>query len=251
MNKNKFYEFKNVAENEFSLYVYGEIVSEKTPDWWTGEVNENDIDIADFKKALADIPNGATLNMYVNSVGGSVFATSAMVSMLQRAKERGVTIDAYIDGLACSCASWLIMVADNIYIYKNSVMMIHKPMLMSYGNANDLWKDIEVLNKIEDGVIIPIYEAKAKSKTEVIKDMMSAETWLTASEIQEHFNVTLIDEAKEVENVKSDLFNTYKNTPKEFKQEENPVENIVEKQPEQVDYSKFEQTINELKGGKK
>jgi hypothetical protein len=80
--------------------------------------------------------------------------------------------------------------------------------------------------------------------------MMSDETWLTATEIQEHFNVNLIDEEKTVENVKSDLFNTYKNTPRAFKQEEKPVENIVEKQPVQVDYSKFEQTINELKGGK-
>lgn len=251
MNKNKFYEFKNIAENEFSLYVYGEIVSEKTVNWWTGEKNENEVDVTDFKQALADIPNGASLKMYVNSVGGSVFATSAIVSMLQRAKARGVQIDAYVDGIACSCASWLIMVADNINIYKNSVMMIHKPMLMSFGNANDLQKDIEVLNKIEDGVIIPFYEAKAKSKTEVIKQMMSDETWLTAAEIQEHFNVNLIDEEKTVENVKSDLFNTYRNTPREFKQEEKPVENIVEKPTEQVDYSAFEQTINELKGGKK
>lgn len=246
MNKNKCYEFKNVAENEFSLYVYGEIVSEKVPDWFTGEKSENEVDISDFKQALTDIPNGAKLNMYVNSVGGSVFATSAMVSMLQRAKARGVKIDAYIDGLSASCASWLVMVADNINIYKNSVMMIHKPIIGTYGNANDLRKDIEVLDKIENGVIIPIYEAKAKVSREVLQAKMEAESWLTATEIQEHFNVNLIDEAKEVKNIKSDLFNTYKNTPKEFKQEEKPVENIVENQ---VDYSKFEQTINELKGG--
>jgi len=245
MNK-RFYEFKNVASDEFSLYIYGEIVSEKSVNWWTGEKSETEVDIEDFKKALSEIPFGAKLNMYVNSVGGSVFATSAMVSMLQRAKGNGVKIDAYIDGVACSCASWLIMVADNIFIYKNSVMMIHKPLIATYGNANDLLKDIEVLNKIEDGVIIPIYETKAKSKTEVIKDLMTAETWLTADEIQEHFNVTLLDEAKEVENIKSELFNTYKNTPKEFKQAK-PAENKTEEPAKAVDYSEFEKTINELK----
>lgn len=234
---NKFYEFKNIAENEYSLYVYGEIVNEK---WFDGEV-----DVEDFKQALADIPSGAKLNMYVNSVGGSVFATSAMVSMLQRAKARGIQIDAYIDGLSASCASWLVMVADNINIYKNSVMMIHKPMVMSYGNANDLQKDIEVLNKIEDGVIIPIYESKAKSETAVIKELMNAETWLTAKEIQEHFNVNLIDEEKKVENITSDLFNTYKNTPKEFKQRS--IENKTEEKP---DYSEYEQIIKNMKGGK-
>ena len=241
MKNKRFYEFKNIAEAEYSLYVYGEIVDKK----WSN----SEIDIADFKEALSSIPYGAKLNMYVNSVGGNVFATSAMVSMLQRAKENGVKIDAYIDGIACSCASWLVMVADNINIYKNSVMMIHKPMVLSYGNANDLQKDIEVLNKIEDGVIIPIYESKAKSETAVIKELMNAETWLTAGEIQEHFNVNLIDEAKEVENVKSDLFNTYKNTPKEFKQAK-PVENKAEEQPVAVDYSEYENIITELKGGK-
>lgn len=246
MNK-RFYEFKNIANDEYSLYIYGEIVSEKGIDWWTGEKNENEVDLTDFKKILSEIPFGAKLNMYVNSVGGSVFATSAMVSMLQRAKEQqGVKIDAYIDGVACSCASWLIMVADNIFIYKNSVMMIHKPLIATYGNANDLLKDIEVLNKIEDGVIIPIYETKAKSEAGVVKDLMTAETWLTATEIQEHFNVTLLDEAKEVENIKSELFNTYKNTPKEFRQEK-PVENKKEEPPKAVDYSEYETTINELK----
>ena len=246
MNKHKFYEFKNVAENEYSLYVYGEIVSEKVPDFWTGEKSENEVDITDFKQALADIPNGAKLNMYVNSVGGNVFATSAIVSMLQRAKARGITIDAYIDGLSASCASWLVMVADNINIYKNSVMMIHKPMVMSFGNANDLQKDIEVLDKIEDGVIIPIYEAKAKCDRKKLKDMMTAETWFTAGEIQEHFNVNLIDEEKKVENIASDLFNTYKHTPTEFKQDKKP----APKKEEPIDYSKYDKILESMKGGK-
>ena len=259
MKKNKFFEFKNVAENEYSLYVYGEIVSEKVPDFWTGQKSENEVDIKDFKDALAEIPNFAKLNMYINSVGGSVFATSSMVSMLQRAKDRGVEINAYIDGLACSCASWLVMVANKINVYKNSIMMIHKPMVMSFGNANDLKKDIEVLDKIEDGVIIPIYEDKAKINKDKIKKLMDAETWLTADEIAENFDVTLLDEAREVTNIKSDLFKTYKNTPKEFKQDEKPVENMAENSSQQekikeetqkVDYSAFEKTLNELKGGK-
>ena len=245
MNK-RFYEFKNIAENEYSLYVYGEIVSEKGYDWWTGEKNESEVDVKDFKDTLAEIPNGAKLKMYVNSVGGSVFATSAIISLLQRAKDRGVHIDAYIDGLACSCASWLIMIADTINIYKNSVMMIHKPLLATYGNANDLQKDIEVLNKIEDGVIIPQYETKAKVDKDTIKALMDAETWLTATEIQDNFNVNFIDEAKQVENIKSDLLNAYKNTPKELKnkQEQEPAGN-------KVDYSAFETILTKIKGEQK
>ena len=250
---NKFCEIKNVAENEFSLYVYGEIVGDKTDSLFP---SQSDIDINDFKKALAEIPNGAKLNMYINSPGGSVFACSTMMSMLQRTKDRGVEIDAYIDGIGASCASWLPMIADNIFIYKNSVMMIHKPMTVSFGNVNDLKKDIEVLDKLENGVIIPFYESKMKCSLEKLKEMIDAETWLTADEIQEYFNVTLIDEAKDVKNIKSDLFNTYKNTPKEFKQVEKPAENmadtssqqekIKEEEQKNIDYSYYKNILKEL-----
>ena len=165
-------EIKNVAENEYSIFVYGDIVGQKDVDFWPGEPNESDIDVADFKKATEEISSGSKLNMYVNSAGGDVFATSTIVSILNRVKEKGVEINAYIDGVACSCASWLLMVANNINIYKSCVMMIHKPRGMSYGNADDLAKDIEVLNKIEDGVIIPMYETKAKCGKKKIKDSL-------------------------------------------------------------------------------
>ena len=238
-------EIKNVAENEYSIFVYGDIVGQKDVDFWTGEPNESDIDVADFKKATEEISSGSKLNMYVNSAGGDVFATSTIVSILNRVKEKGVEINAYIDGVACSCASWLLMVANNINIYKNSVMMIHKPLVMSYGNADDLAKDIEVLNKIEDGVIIPMYETKAICGKKKIKDMMQKETWLTANEISEYFNVNYIDEAKVVENVKSDLFNTYKNTPKSFsKVEENqPRETVIK---EKIDYTYYKNILKQL-----
>lgn len=247
--KNRFYEFKNIAENDYSLYVYGEIVGDKEQEFWG---SESDVDVADFKKALDDIPNGSNLTMYVNSPGGSVFATSTIISMLNRAKDRGIIINAYIDGVACSCASWLVMVADKINIYKNSMLMIHKPLTFAYGNANDFLKQIEVLDKVEDGVIIPIYESKAKVDKEKIKQMMADETWLTAEEIAQNFNVEFIDEAKEFTNIKSDLFNTYRNTPKEFTQEK-PDENMAdtsqqEKVKEVIDYSYYENILKELGG---
>ena len=167
MKNKRFYYFKNIAENEYSLYVYGEIVDEK---WFNSEV-----DIADFKEALAGVPFGAKLNMYVNSVGGNVFATSAMISMLQRAKENGVKIDAYIDGLACSCASWLIMVADNINIYKNSVMMIHKPMVMSYGNAFLISFRKNILYQIANQVHNGSFEGWVTKKSVVHRESVKTE----------------------------------------------------------------------------
>ena len=74
---------------------------------------------------------------------------------------------------------------------------------------------------------------------------MQKETWLTANEISEYFNVNYIDEAKVVENVKSDLFNTYKNTPKSFsKVEENQLRETVNK--EKIDYTYYKNILKQL-----
>ena len=212
--KNKFYEFKNITSSEADLYVYGEIVQEKSVDWWTGEESETDVGLMDFKEDLDSIGNVKKLNLYLNSPGGDVFTASTMVSMLTRLKDRGTIIDAYVDGLSASACSFLMMVADNINLYKNSTVMVHKPMSWVVGNAFDMQKTIDALNKIEDSVMLPLYMSKSKVKEEEIRTLIDNETWLSASDMYKYFNVILLDTEKvAVASVKSDLFKNYKNTP--------------------------------------
>lgn len=213
MNK-KFYEFKNITSSEADLFIYGEIVQEKSVDWWTGEESKTDVGLMDFKEQLDNIGNVQKLNIYINSPGGDVFTASTMISMLQRLKDKGTTINAYVDGLSASAASFLMMVADNVNLYKNSTVMVHKPMSYAVGNANDMQKTIDALNKIEESVMMPMYMNKSKVSEEEIKSLIDAETWLSANEMDKYFNVTLIDEEKTaVASISSNLFKNYKNVP--------------------------------------
>lgn len=212
---NKFFEFSNKQENVTALYVYGEIVagSEK----W----DESDVTFKDFQQATENIKDNSTLEMYVSSPGGSVFTTQSMISMLDRCKKKkNIKIIAYVDGLAASCASWLIMIADEIVIYSNSMLMVHKPMTMTWGNANELQKEIDLLNKLENDIMLPMYMKKAKNITEEeLKELINAETWMAADEIQEKFNVTYVDEEKKVAaKLEKDSINKYKNVPKSVKE---------------------------------
>ena len=68
----KFFEFKNITQNTADLFIYGEIVQEKSVDWWTGEESDTDVSIMDFKEELEKIGNVQTLNIYINSPGGDV-----------------------------------------------------------------------------------------------------------------------------------------------------------------------------------
>ena len=192
MNK---YEFKNVTDESADLYIYGNIETEKKPDLWTGEVSELDVDLKDFKGALDGVKG--TLNIYINSGGGSVFAADAMTAMLRRVKDKGVKVHAYIDGLCASAATFIAMVADEINVYRNSIMMIHKPIGAVYGNATEMRKMINTLDVIENSML-SLYEHKAKVDRDRIKSMVDRETWLDADGIAENFTVNRIDGEKKV-----------------------------------------------------
>ncbi|EOR27467.1 Clp protease [Clostridium sartagoforme AAU1] len=209
---NKFYNFIS-NNNKSELYLYGAIVSEK----WS----EDDVDFKDFKTAIDKITDNSTLEVYVNSPGGEVFVTQSIISLLKRAKAtKNITLNCYIDGLGASCASWLPMLADNLYIYNGSILMLHKPLSMVWGNANEMRKEIELLDKIENSEMIPMYMSKAKETLteDILKDMLSEETWLTSDEIENYFNVTrLEDDKKMVASVDKELFDQYKNVPESLK----------------------------------
>ncbi|GAA0115286.1 head maturation protease, ClpP-related [Clostridium senegalense] len=224
---NKFYEIKNKSENEIDIMVYGEIISGS--DKW----DESDVTYKDFSDSLSNLKGNETVNLYVNSCGGSVIATQGIVAMLQRAKDKGVIINSYIDGIGASCSSFLPLVGNNVYAYNSSLLMVHKPYTITIGNANDLKEQINILDKIENNVMMPIYMSKAKEGVteEYLRDLISKETWLNAKEMAEIFNITILEENKElVAFIKDkDILKNYKNIPKalENKIESKIIENTV------------------------
>lgn len=254
----KFKYFKNITNTSADLYFYGTIVDEKEADFWTGEISKTDVDTMELKDEL-DKLNGITdLNIYINSPGGSVFASSTMCSMLNRFKERtGAKIHSFIDGLCASASTYLLMVADDINIYKNSIMMIHKPMSIAWGNANELQKEIDTLNTLEDNVMIPMYMSKAKVNKEEIKNLINNETWFSANEkdknfIGNFFAVNLLDETKEVSAcVSKELFKNYKHIPETLNKmfhtkQENTIHNNSDVN-QNIDYSYFENKLKNIK----
>ena len=257
----RFFDIKNITQNSADIYIYGAIYLEKERDWWTGEPIESDTDVylMDFKKALDELENISLINLYVNSPGGDVFVASTIVSMLRRLKDEGTKIDVYIDALAASAASFLIMIADNIHIYKNSMLMVHKPMTYGYGNTLDLQKIIDMLDQVENSTILPMYMSKTKEgiTEEEIKTLIANESWLGAKEIEQYFNVIVEDEEKSVAAcINKKIFARYKNVPTELakntinevleneiqEQEENNKDTIQEQENLQEEHQ--EQEIN-------
>lgn len=136
-----------------------------------------------IRQALADNPEGESLELEINSPGGSVFAGFEMYSLLLEAKCHTVAI---VQSLAGSAASTVMVACKDVRMSPVAQVMIHLPISYAEGNQNDMRHEAKVLEQIAQS-ILDGYEARCAGKTtrDRLDRMMRAETWLTAQEAVE------------------------------------------------------------------
>jgi ATP-dependent Clp endopeptidase proteolytic subunit ClpP len=82
------------------------------------------------------LQKGHTLiNMRVNSIGGNVYDGVAIFNAVRNAT---CDIDMYVDGIAASMASAIVMAGRKIYMSKYARLMTHKPSGGGFGNSDEL-----------------------------------------------------------------------------------------------------------------
>lgn len=161
------------------LYIYGDVEADGY-DWWTDDVIRSETSANTFREELAKYPNVNQINLYINSYGGSVFEGMAIYNQLRRHPAHKTV---YIDGFACSIASVIAMAGDEIVMPRNALMMVHNMWMHVSGNAAELRKAADDLDKInEAGREAYLQKAGDKLTPELIAQMEDDETWLTAEE---------------------------------------------------------------------
>lgn len=121
---------------------------------------------------------GKPVDLHINTPGGDVFECRAMISAL-RSHAPGVT--AYVDGLAASCGSWLMLAGDQVHIADGAMVMVHNSWTMTWGNKSELRSTADLLDKI-DSTIVAEYARKSGMPADQLAALMDDETWFTASE---------------------------------------------------------------------
>ena len=189
------------------MYIDGEIV--------TDEYEDTDTSAAGFRNTLKSLGDVKSINLHINSPGGSVFEGIAIYNML---KQNSARINVYIDGLAASIASVIAMSGDAIFMPSNSMMMVHNPWVMAIGNASELRKQADDLDQITKSSV-QTYLAKAGDKLDekTLTQLMDDETWLTA---QEAVDYGLADEVMEpnkaTASINKNFAERYKHVPKQL-----------------------------------
>lgn len=173
------YDIRNSAESSDTLDIY--IYSDIDSCWW----NPDAMSANKFRKELEAHKDAKQINLYVNSMGGSV---AEGVTIFNQIRRHSAKVTAYIDGFACSIASVIPMAADEVVMGENAMLMIHNPWTFAMGNSKDLRKAADDLDKVREGCILTAYKSKCGDKLtdEKLTEMLDEETFLTAAECLEY-----------------------------------------------------------------
>lgn len=178
--RKQLYDFMTLSANdsEGDLWVYGDIVDDA---WWDDEVSPKIV-----RDALNEMGSVGTLNLRVNSYGGSCVAGNTIVNLIDNYKRKtGAKVHAYIDGIAASMGSGITMAADYIFMAENAIFMVHKPFSFAWGNADAMEKEKEILDKVED-TLVKNYMRHFNGTEDEMRQLMADESWLTADEALEY-----------------------------------------------------------------
>ena len=191
------------TNNVAQIDIFGEIVGEK---WFDEETSATS-----FRDALKELGDVSTINLSINSGGGSVFDGIAIYNML---KSHKATVNVYVEGLAASIASVIAMAGDTITMRSGSMMMVHMPWTLSQGNAEEMRKTADTLEKMGDN-IVDIYSERTGITSDEIRNIMNDETWLSAEEAVEQGWATKLDKKEAVMNsVPKEILGRFSNVPK-------------------------------------
>lgn len=165
--------FWNWVKNESgrTLHLDGVIAEES---WFGDEVTPKQ-----FKSELTN--ESGDITIWINSPGGDVFAASQIYNMLMDYKGK-VTVK--IDGVAASAASVIAMAGGEVHMSPVSMMMIHNPMTIAFGDTAEMEKAINMLSEVKES-IINAYEIKTGLSRTKLSELMDAESWFNSKKAVE------------------------------------------------------------------
>ena len=167
--------------------LYGEVVSQRPVDWWTGEKIEGlYIVLEEFLEDIDELKDKSKVVFHINSPGGDVFAGTAIYN---RMKQFSGTITTIVDGMAASAASVIAQGATPGHrkVCNGSLTMVHgaSTMLFGYYNVSEMKNVIRQVAAV-DKSIAEIYADSTGIEEEKVRTMMASTTWMTSKEAVEN-----------------------------------------------------------------
>ena len=233
MKKSKRYYSFTIGQTEADLMIFGDI----TPyQFFESDVSSHGIC---SEIAALDVDR---INVHINSYGGDVGESLAIVNSLNRSRAKVVT---YNDGFACSAAATVFMAGDERIASKYSAFLIHNAWSTVTGNSEDFLREAENLETITNQSK-ELYVEKSKLSKKAVTELMREERFLSPEEMLEMGFATEIDDTEEEEDaaqaVKFAVFQRFLGKAKQEDEEEENNEDSADEGEEPEDDEEIEES---------
>lgn len=172
---------KNEAENAAEVNLYGEVVTNRPKDWWTGMYDEGLYIVEkEFLDDLERLKTYDSITFRINSVGGDADAGIAIFNKIRAMDAKTTTI---VDGLAASAASVIFMAGDDRRVNIGSQIMVHGASAFLFGgyNADGLKNVLKMINGYDDS-LASIYADRTGNDKEAMARLIKNTTWMSAQD---------------------------------------------------------------------
>lgn len=166
------------------IYLYDEVKAKGDFNWKTLEYDESETSANHFRELLEGVSDSDTIELYINSDGGSVKEGTAIFANLKRCKAYKT---GYVDGVANSIAATILQACDHRVMGEGTGMVLHNMWTVAIGNADELRNQADKLDAwMKASRSLFMNRCGGKITEEELKDIMDKETLLdpgTALEI--------------------------------------------------------------------
>ena len=171
------WEIKAQGEAEADIYINDFIGDWIDSHWDFGVTSKG------FLEELNRLPESVkNVRLHINSPGGDVSAANHIANIIRdQQANKGRVFEALIEGAAWSAATIITSACNPTKIADNGLMMIHNPWTIVLGDAAELRKQADVMDKFRAS-IIAAYQWKTPLEENEIIEMMDSEFWMDADE---------------------------------------------------------------------
>lgn len=183
------------------------------------EIGDYGVTARQFSQELAGYRDISLIKLYIHSPGGDVFEGMAIYNLLRNHPAR---VEGEVLGLAASMASVIAMACDVLIMPENAMMMIHRPWGIQGGDADNMRRYADLLDKVED-TLVSAYTTKTGLTADSIKTMLAAETWLSGAEaVEQGFADQLAQPLQMAASLTSKRIEEFDHMPEKLKNLMNP-----------------------------
>ena len=177
------------AGNAHKIYLYDEVKAKGDFNWQTWDYDESETSANHFRELLGEVSESDTIELYINSDGGSVKEGTAIFNELKRCKAYKT---GYVDGVANSIAATILQACDHRVMGEGTGMVLHNMWTVAVGNADELRNQADKLDAwMRASRSLFLNRCGGKVTEEKLKEIMDKETMLGPDDALE---IGVIDE---------------------------------------------------------